>query len=46
VRRGIRELGDLVAAVYDDVPAEMHDYAALSIQSILKKLVAEGKVPA
>jgi len=46
VRRGTRELSQLVAEVYDDIPVEMRDYAALSIQSILKKLVAEGKVSA
>ncbi len=46
VRRGTRDLSKLVAEVYDDIPAEMRDYAALSIRSILKKLVAEGEVSA
>ncbi len=42
VSKGTRELSEVVAEVYEDIPEEMREYAALSVQSILKKLVAEG----
>ena len=37
-------LEQLTAAVYDDVPAERHSWAKLTLQAHLIKLVREGRV--
>jgi hypothetical protein len=43
---GIQEMSQIVARVYEGLPREMHDYAALSVRSILNKLSAEGRAEA
>lgn len=45
-RLGAPTLEELVAAVYDDVPARVHAVAARSLAAHLAKLVAEGRVRA
>lgn len=42
IRGGAGDVAAVVAKVYTDVPAEMHPYAALSVRSVVRKLVAEG----
>jgi glyoxylase-like metal-dependent hydrolase (beta-lactamase superfamily II)/8-oxo-dGTP pyrophosphatase MutT (NUDIX family) len=42
-RRPAQTIEDLVAAVYDDVPAKLHAVAARSLAAHLAKLVAEGR---
>jgi glyoxylase-like metal-dependent hydrolase (beta-lactamase superfamily II) len=45
-RLGAPTLEELVAAVYDDVPARVHPVAARSLSAHLAKLAAEGRVRA
>ncbi len=43
---GLGEMSLIVQRVYEGLPREMHDYAALSVRSILNKLSAEGSAEA
>lgn len=43
---GITAMSQVVARVYEGLPREMHDYAALSVRSILNKLSADGRAEA
>jgi glyoxylase-like metal-dependent hydrolase (beta-lactamase superfamily II) len=44
--RGTATLDDLLPAVYDDVPASLHDWARYSLLAHLLKLVDDGRVRA
>lgn len=44
LRAGAATVGDIVEAVYTDVPPELHPAAAISVSAHLRKLDAEGRV--
>jgi ribonuclease/clavin/mitogillin len=44
IAQGCDTVASVVRAVYRDVPASMHEYAALSVRSILAKVEGEGRV--
>jgi hypothetical protein len=46
IAAGAADVASIVTRVYQDVPAPMHAYAALSVQSVLRKLRDENRVPA
>ena len=46
ISAGAADVASIVGRVYQDVPAPMHAYAALSVQSVLRKLRDENRVPA
>jgi ribonuclease/clavin/mitogillin len=44
IRDGAGTIAEVVTRVYTDVPASMHGFAALSVQSVVSKLAREGAV--